>query len=300
MTPERRALDWLLEAQSPEGGLPMFQQLSTAVNSTGKFVGLYPEITGYTVPTFLIYGEQDAASKAVAWLMEQQADEGYFLGQSLLTEEKLRTPSIFNTVQIARGLPMSVAKSAYDWVASTQQADGSFKNCASHLAYNLCFSEDEDMLQGFRQWLRTKIRPNGWFDHSEQFSHFLAYTYMGALQLGMIDEVEEAARYLTRLIRDNGLPGFIFSDWSGSHDWTCVTGNAQFAQIFYTLSGLTGNADYAHRAHILLRAVERTQLASGGFPGSDPVYGPYCPYEAPTWAAKFYLDAKDMEHKVWD
>jgi hypothetical protein len=232
--------------------------------------------------------------------MEQQDDEGYFLGQSSLLDDEQRAPAIFNTIQIARGLPMEVAKKSYDWIASQQQSDGSFANQATYIAYNLCFSENEDMLHRYKGWLRTQLRPNGWFDHSEQISHLLAYTYMGALQLGMIDEVEEAARHLVRLIRKNGLPGFIFSDWSGSHDWSCVTGNAQFAQIFYALAHLTGNADYAHRAHILLRAVEATQLDSGGFPGSDPAYGPYCPYEAPVWAAKFYLDAMDLERRTWD
>jgi len=65
MTPEQRALDWLISAQRPEGGIAIFKQLSKVVPNHGEFVGLYPEVTGYSVPTLLTMHTSDTFFSAL-------------------------------------------------------------------------------------------------------------------------------------------------------------------------------------------------------------------------------------------
>ena len=304
MSPEQSALDWLLSAQSPEGDIAIFKQLSKRVKNYGEFVGSYPEVTGYCIPTLIAYDKIDEAERAAEWLVDQQGASGEFMSNNSLVEEDRKGTSVFNSLQIAVGLEefpdtIQYGHAAYNWIAKAQNEDGSFDPGNTVVAYNLQYAHADTQAR-FKKWLRMKLRPNGWFDRTEQYSHLLAYTYIGALQLGMVDEVMEAACHLRKLVRSVGLPGFIYSDWTGSHEWTCVTGNAQFAELFYTLAKITGNGDYANLGYILLQAVEAVQMEDGGFPGSNPVYAPYCPYEAPTWAAKFYLDAKQAERGIWD
>ena len=79
--------------------------------------------------------------------------------------------------------------------------------------------------------------------------------------------------------------------------WSCLTGTVQIALCWLMLEKLTGEDRWRRPALQAIRFVRGTVRLDGppdirgGVQGSFPVGGAYCPWEYPSWAAKFLADA---------
>lgn len=178
------------------------------------------------------------------------------------------------------------------------------------------------------QWILLQAQPNGWFsenslsDPDHPWTHLTAYTQVGLceiVRMGIADcdsgnvmlLLEQAATHLCKAqeevveVRESGgrpfslLPGTFDSQWRGSDQWSCLTGNAQTAFFLLRLAQLTGKSAYAFCADSLLDDLKRVHLLDGiddpnlygGLPGSYPIGIGYCPWSLPNWAPKFFADA---------
>ena len=153
---------------------------------------------------------------------------------------------------------------------------------------------------------------SGWFpdcclsDPARPLLHTLAYTVRGLLEGGRVLEddllMRQAALSAGRLaerVRDDGwMAGRYAPDFREAAAWSCVTGEAQMANVWLRLHELTGEPRWLEPAARALRFVKRTQNRAasedglrGAIPGSWPVDGEYGRYEALNWATKFFADA---------
>jgi hypothetical protein len=100
------------------------------------------------------------------------------------------------------------------------------------------------------------------------------------------------------------MPGRYRADWSAAVRWSCLTGEAQMANIWIRLAEITGDTTWLERVPAVLTFLKRTQNrrscepgVRGGIKGSWPVGGDYGPYEVLNWATKFFADAL-MRHEA--
>jgi uncharacterized protein YyaL (SSP411 family) len=158
----------------------------------------------------------------------------------------------------------------------------------------------------------TRQQPNGWYaeccldDDVRPLLHTIAYTMEGLLESGTIlDEpryiegARKAAVALLALQRPDGsLAGRFDRDWRPAVKWSCLTGDAQTAIVWFRLSEITGDRRFAESALRMIHYLCGTQnLTSGdpgihgGIAGSSPIWEEYGRYEYLNWAAKFFADA---------
>lgn len=163
----------------------------------------------------------------------------------------------------------------------------------------------------------TRQRPNGWFEDcgldEDPLLHTFAYTMEGFLEAGaLLDRpryVGAARRaadaLLARQRADGSLAGCYDAAWRATVRWSCLTGDAQTAIVWFRLHELTGELKYLEAAQRLNRYVMATQDLSakdpgihGAIKGSHPIWGTYAPYEYLNWAAKFLADALMIEQRL--
>lgn len=159
---------------------------------------------------------------------------------------------------------------------------------------------------------------NGWLPHccltdpEQPLLHTLAYAIRGFLEggrvlgdLGLLRAAERAAGALAATVRADGwMPGRYRSDWSPTSGWSCLTGQAQMANNWMRLAGITGDAKWLKPVPTVLRFLKHTQNrrsyelgVRGGIKGAWPVGGGYGAYEVLSWATKFFADAL-MRHEA--
>src|SRR5690349_11059013 len=169
------------------------------------------------------------------------------------------------------------------------------------------------------EFVLTRQTPNGWFadccldDDARPLLHTVAYTMEGLLEAGVrlknpayVDASRRAADALReRQQRDGSLAGRFDASWRPAARWSCLTGDAQLALVWLRLSELTGEPGYRGAAGRMLRFLEATQDLDasdpgvrGGIKGSQPIWGPYGPFEYLNWAAKFFADALLLEIRL--
>jgi hypothetical protein len=181
-----RTLDWVLSQQRPDGA----------------FLGweggpVYPEITGYLIPTLLQWGKDKEAMRAADWLVSVQNPDGSFNGID-------GRPQVFDTGACYEGLTATerfdAAKRAMKWIG--QQA---FEDPYNVRVAGLLQRRDKAVLHvpaGYR-------------------THYFAYYLEGLYLLGMRDLV---FRHLLELRR--GLQPYTTD---GRESDTCAT--AQIAKL---------------------------------------------------------------------
>src|SRR5438046_1184646 len=127
----------------------------------------------------------------------------------------------------------------------------------------------------------TRQRPNGWFadcdleDDTRPRLHTLAYAMEGLLEAGaLIDEpryVTAARRaadaLLTRQRPDGSLAGCFDAEWRPAARWSCLTGNAQMALVWFRLFVLTGDGRYRAAGRHLVRDLATAQALDDTPPG---------------------------------
>lgn len=290
-SPARRAIQWIRVNQSPKGGV--------YVNSGHPDV--YPEVTGYLVPTLLQYGETEQAIRLVRWLLRIQRRDGSYTSPT-------GKPHIFDTAQVLRGL-LAASSLVPEAIGACRRAamylyarmiDGGKGGFTVDPVWIRRYSKDIPMsahmyaLPPLRQAAGTLRKP----EYRTASEHCLEYylRWSGALQIGTLthflayeleallelDRSEAAIPVLDGLRKLQAEDGSVRG--ANGASWVCTPGLAQLAVCWYKV----GDRNAADKA---MKWLETHQMPSGGFLGS---YGPQATYfpdvEIP-WAAKFYLDA---------
>lgn len=143
-------------------------------------------------------------------------------------------------------------------------------------------------------------------DPAHPLLHTVAYAIRGLLEGGRVLEdarlIARAALAAGRIAEaqraDGRLPGRFAAGWRPAATWSCLTGEAQMANIWLRLTEITGDQHWRTPAESALRWLKSTQNRvsansglQGGVKGSYPCNGPYGRYQTLSWAAKFFVDA---------
>lgn len=193
------AAEWLARAQDATGcgGVSAFYDAAKR-----RWVGAYPETTGYIIPTLFRYaamtgkaGYRERAIRMAAWESDiQLADGGVRAGTLDATRV---APTIFNTGQVLFGWLAAFRETgemrfrdsavrAADWLVDAQDPDGAWRRFASPFAshtlntYNTrvafalaqaaqVFSEPRYLDAAVRnvEWALTQAHLNGWLDNND-------------------------------------------------------------------------------------------------------------------------------------
>lgn len=282
----RRALDWLVSIQMPEGAFPggiIGQQpvAPTTFNTGQILLGLAAGVREFGGRY------EDPMHRAARWLVSVQDEHGAW--SRFCSAFAMPGPKAYDT-HIAWGLAEAVR-------ASGEKAH-------------------ENAVRRNLEWAASLQRPNGWFDRccltdfSRPLTHTIGYVLRGFCEgyrlLGedwMREAALRAAEPLLGCLRDDGfLPGRLDAEWQPCVRWACLTGAVQIAAVWFLLAPCSARREEmlaaARRANAFVRRTVRVDGPpdiAGGVKGSWPVDGGYGRLELLNWAAKFAIDANQME-----
>lgn len=291
-----------------------------AVSSKNQVV--YPEVTGYYIPTLLQWGERERAAAYARYLCTIQKTDGSWFDPSDTA------PYVFDTAQILKGL-IAIRKimpevdeniiRGCEWILSNMQEDGrlttpdrgawgSDENFCSELIHIYCLSplRDAGELFGRQDYKDAADKILAYYkkerlDRIQNFSllsHFYAYVMEGLFDLGEIDLCRQSMLNLEKYRNHRGgIPGL------NDVPWICSTGLFQLAVVWYKLGELDkGNSLFYYALSL--------QNKSGGWYGSYPAPGLLArfylgrrrPYYFPdaeiSWAVKYFLDALALKERL--
>ncbi len=170
--------------------------------------------------------------------------------------------------------------------------------------------------------LRAVVRlqhEDGWIpqccltDAVRPLLHTLAYAIRGLLEGGRVLQEERlvtraalaAERIAVQVRADGTLPGRFEAGWRPAASWSCLTGEAQMANIWLRLFEVTRDRKWLEPVGPVLRFLKSTQNRTsrdpglrGGVKGSFPLGAEYGPWETLNWAAKFFVDALIRDERV--
>lgn len=277
---------------------------------------IYPEVTGYYIPTLINFGDKKRAISFGDYLLTIQNQNGSW------NEPKGNLEFTFDTGMVLKGLSalvennldftgkfMNALIKGADYILSMQRDDGSIATAdysAWALPYNMCVPEAVHIycLEPLRKV--AKITGDSKYEKCIQkaldfylskenltdfntLSHFNAYVIEGLIDIG---EVERAKRAMDLISLHQRLDGSVSAY---SHvDFVCSTGLLQYAICWYKL----GDIEKADKA---FEYVCKLQNKSGGWFGSYTVArdeANYFPKGEISWAVKYFLDAIYYGQKV--
>lgn len=282
---------------------------------------IYPEVTGYYIPSLLHAGETDLARKFAKKMCNIQKSDGSWY------DSDDQYPFIFDTGQILKGL-VAIRKimpevdehivKGIDWIFSNMDDEGHLiqpnrevwgpddTHCndlihiyaMSPILEAAKFLNRPDYAKNANRALDYYI--NNYRDRIVNytlFSHFYAYVIEGLIDCGRIELAKEAMKNFDKFRRPDGAV-CAYNDV----DWTCSTATFQFSIIWYKL----GEKEKGDRS---FEYMSNLQNLSGGWYGS---YGynklegyvnkalvkfglakraQYGRWTEISWANKFFLDA---------
>lgn len=350
-------LAWLLRAHdaTPDGGVAAGYQPARRI-----WFPSYPETTGYIIPTLIrIAGDleemndrdravdlRERARRMGRWESDVQMPEGCVQADYLGTPPR---PAVFNTGQVLFGWCalydleqdpawLAPARRAADWLARTQEPDGSWRQGQSPKASSPVHTYDvraawalleyhritgDQAAQGAARraadWTVSRQEPDGWYADTAfdvdaaPTTHPIGYVLEGLLACHLhlgesryLASVEIAADRLLERMDDEGMMAGAFArGWRPAAHSACLTGNVQIGIVWGWLYALTGEERYLEGLRRANRFVARTQRLAdrdpgirGGVKGSHPNTSGYSPFFYPNWAAKFFLDALRLEERL--
>ncbi|MBU2685797.1 MAG: terpene cyclase/mutase family protein [Gammaproteobacteria bacterium] len=234
MVTASRIIDWIKSAELPSGGLAGYW------NATNKAWSVaYPEITGYTIPTLIDYGEFDLAQRLADWLLTVQREDGAFLGMDLLAHT-------FDTAACGEGLKaaytfnmderyLDAAEKAFAWVRSMERDDGAlmigdYSDGTRPITARAAALADIESATLYWADRPGTTWPDRWPD--EMRPHYIAYCLEGLDYIGeyvFVRRVLEAAE--TIILPDGMMPLYVKRGWQDVRG-TCSTATAQFGVLF--------------------------------------------------------------------
>lgn len=282
----RKALDWLLDIQKPEGGWQggyLHQNRPPIVFNTAQVVrGMLAGYHAFGDEKFL-----DAATRAGDWILDQMDDRGVFVKNIYLNAER-----VYETYSLAPLLELG------NILDTEKFAEAALKNA---------------------QWvLNKKMHGNGWLEDADNtlhknhkpILHTLAYTYDGLVDIalslnhsGLLNQTLTPVRFLASQMLERGtLNGRYDQNWKGT-EALITTGVAQMAIVWHKLF-LAIEDSFFEQAHVyantLLTAIHQRSVVqkretNGALFGSFPLWGKYEPYGCPNWATKYFMDSLMLE-----
>lgn len=283
---------------------------------------IYPEVTGYYIPSLIQWGERGLAKAYAEYLCSVQKEDGSWY------DSDNHAPYVFDSAQILKGLlaardMLPDADShiirGCDWILSNMQPDGrlttpdkeawgSNEDFCSELIHIYCLSplRDAGRLYGRPDYLEAVDRILSYYKKEKLdriinfslLSHFYAYVMEGLYDLGETGLCRESMMRLEGYRdRRGGIPGL------KDVPWVCSTGMFQLALVWYKL----GEPD---RGNPLFYYALSLQNRSGGWYGSYPapgLYGRlhrgrkkpyYFPKEEISWANKYFMDALALKEQI--
>ena len=277
---------------------------------------IYPECTGYYIPTLLKFGDKERAVNFGNYLISIQNEDGSW------NEQTGKIAYTFDTAQILKGLVSLIEhnldeKDKYknallkgcDWILSMQRENGSIATPdysywglpygkrvpeAIHV-YCLEPLRKTAKMFGINKYEVCVQKALNYYLSLEDLtdfktlSHFNAYIIEGLIDLG---EINRAKRAMDLISLHQRLDGSVSAY---SHvDFVCSTGLLQYAICWYKL----GEIEKADKA---FDYVCNLQNKSGGWYGSYTVArdkANYFPDGEIDWAVKYFLDAIYFRTKV--
>ncbi|MBR1633777.1 MAG: methyltransferase domain-containing protein [Lachnospiraceae bacterium] len=284
---------------------------------------IYPEVTGYYIPTLLEWGERGLAKGYAKYLLSVQKLDGSWFD----SEDK--APYVFDTAQILKGLLAfremdarvdGAIQKGCEWILSNMQENGRLatpsedawgddENVCSELIHIYCLSplREAGRLYGRKDFLDASEKILNYYitnndeqiRHFSLLSHFYAYVMEGLFDLGQTELCREAMERLEREYqnRKGGIPAL------KDVPWECSTGMFQLALVWYKLGELDRGNRIFNRACSL-------QNPSGGWYGSYRAPYPfgwiyagkirpkYFRRDEISWANKYFLDALAWKEKL--
>lgn len=291
---------------------------------------IYPEVTGYYIPSLLEINEIELAKKFAKKMCDIQKIDGSWY------DSDDDNPFIFDTCQILKGLVAirgimpevdeNIIK-GIDWVFSNLDEDGHliqpntevWENDDTHvndLIHIYCMSpiiEAGKVLNRPDYVEKANAVLDYYIEHYRDrivnytlFSHFYAYVIEGLIDCGRVDIAREAMMNFEKYRNDNGKI-CAYNDV----DWVCSTATFQFAIIYYKLGEKTkGDIAYNYMCTLqnpsggwygcytrssiekfVLKVMKKLKLTNRRL---------YIPDAEISWANKFFLDAtkyKEMSEK---
>ncbi len=291
-----------------------------AVSSKEKII--YPEVTGYYIPTLLKFGFTDKAFSYADYLCSIQKEDGSWY------DPKDESPYVFDSAQILKGLlavrhlkpevDKNILKGC-DWILSNMQENGRLitpdrnawgndENFCSELVHIYCLSPIREAGERFgrQNYIDAAEKILAYYKREQLdkimnfslLSHFYAYVMEGLYDLNERELCRTAMMRLEKY-RNNkqGIPGL------NDVPWVCSTGLFQLALVWYKLGDL-------ERGDSLFDYAVSLQNDSGGWYGSYPapvlwarfLRGRKKPYYFPdaeiSWAVKYFLDALAYKNEL--
>ena len=307
----QKAIQWVhANTVEDEGGI---------IVSRNKRV-LYPEVTGYYIPSLLITGESNLASSFAKKLCSIQKPDGSWY------DSDNKYPFIFDTGQIIKGLvailPLlpEVEENIFrgiDWIFSNMNSEGrliqpnteiwgkdeTHNNDLIHI-YVLSPILEAARIFNRSDWTENANRVLDYYIntrrdrivHYSMFNHFYAYVIEGLIDCGKKDIAIEAMKNFEQYRKPNG-GVCAYNDVK----WECSTAMFQDAIIWYKL-GMKDKGDLTFEHTCSL------QNETGGWNGCyeynimDILKSKlsrflktrrlYMRDDEISWAVKFYLDAR--------
>lgn len=293
------------------------------ISVTSKEQIIYPEVTGYYIPTLIQWGERELAVSYAKHLCSIQKDDGSWYDPSD------SAPYVFDSAQILKGLlairgilpevDENIIKGC-DWILSNMRDDGrlvtpsedawgSDDHFCSELIHIYCLEPIRDAGEIFDKPEYTDaVRKILDYYKKEKMdrimnfsllSHFYAYVMEGLFDLGETELCRKAMDRLDKAYsnREGVIPGL------KDVPWICSTGLFQLALVWYKL----GELDKGNR---LFYYALNLQNESGGWYGSYPEKSIFArfhrgrkkPFYFPdaeiSWAVKYFLDALALKEKL--
>lgn len=307
-----KAMEWIRKYTINENGITV----------TSKEQVIYPEVTGYYIPSLLQWGEREMACAYATYLCSIQKNDGSWY------DSQDKDPYVFDSAQILKGLIAirdimpevddNILKGC-EWILSNMQPDGRLttpskeawgddEKFCSELIHIYCLSPIKKAGEIFHKtrYIESVNKILGYYkkekmDRIKNFdllSHFYAYVMEGLFDLGEIDLCRECMERLEKYRNSkNGIPGL------NDVPWVCSTGMFQLALVWYKLGELD-------RGNSLFYYALSLQNESGGWYGSYSTnsvlsrfyWGRRKPYYFPdaeiSWANKYFLDALALKEKL--
>lgn len=277
---------------------------------------LYPEVTGYFIPTLLRWGYRDLAVQYAKWLISIQKEDGAWF------DPEDKKPYLFDSAQILKGLiaarelvpeaDPAIVKGC-DYIFSCQDdetgrlvapAADAFEDprTCSEIIHLYCISPllEAGHIFNRNDYIEKAEKAKGFYLHEykdsilhfQLLSHFHAYVMEALRDLGEYDLCQEAMRNLLKFQKEDGsVPAY------NNVNWVCSTGLFQIALVAFRM----GDLEHGRKAFQYMCGF---QNPSGGWYGSyiHPDYqdenNTYFPGEEISWACKYYLDALYWKNKA--
>ena len=308
-SPVMKALAWV------EANIVTNEKDVSGIAVSSKNRSVYPEVSGYLVPTLLSFGKKDLALRLADNLAYLQLENGSFPGPN--GDQFWGDGFVFDTAQAVRGFLAALddipdlekhLRKACDWIVKSTDAHGAL-HVPTHgswsmgkrggipeavLLYALPPMLDAAEKLGVPEYkvvaeralryylngadsLSTPLSQS--FDQPNMLSHFYFYIQDALLDMGEDTRVREAME----AFKQYQPAGHVIQAFSNV-SWVCSPGQAQASVVLSKL----GEKELAKKTFDFMTLL---QNGSGGFFGSYGVTADYFPTEEISWAVKFYLDA---------